>query len=147
MPSERLLVPPFLALTHMTVQWRARLNSPPTVEHFLRVREMLSTVSGAGGGRGGRKSIRTPKAQTEQPREFETENKKAALCGSLDRFSNTQDSPAFQKAAGIPPEPLSLSSSSKPLEVPLLALHSSPCTCFLLEPFAKTRKGGWNQQL
>lgn len=55
MPSERLLVPPFLALTHMTVQWRARLNSPPTVEHFLRVREMLSTVSGAGGGRGGEK--------------------------------------------------------------------------------------------
>lgn len=71
------------------------MNGPPTEEHFLRAREVLSKVAAVGE----RKGILVFKAWAEETRGFETSYRKAACFGSLARFSDTQDALAFQKAA------------------------------------------------
>ena len=71
------------------------MNGPPTKEHFLRAREVLSKAAAVGE----RKSTVVFKAWAEETRELETSYRNAACVGSLARFSDTQDTLAFQKAA------------------------------------------------
>lgn len=116
------------------LQWRPSTNGPPTAEHFLREREVLSKVAGVGE----RKNISVLKAQAEKTREFETGCTKAAWLGSLASFSEHRIPGFSRRQPWIP----NLSSRSKSLEVMALGLQRGLPTSSLLAPFVKMRQDG-----